>query len=174
MKLHAAYHKLLKMQLLLGILASMATRMTEQQLRAWRGFITAHATLIEQIDHELSAAECIPLHWYDVLVELHEAPEQRLRMNELARRVVLSRSTLTHLANRLEQVGLLKRERVGNDRRGAYAVLTAQGSDALRKAWPIYAQGISRYFIQHLSDQEVEALSVIFQRLLAADATSSR
>jgi len=156
------------MQLLLGILAAMSTRINEQQLGAWRSFITAHATLIEQIDQALNAAECIPLHWYDVLVELHEAPEQRLRMNELARRVVLSRSTLTHLATRLEQSGLLRRERVGSDRRGAYAVLTAEGAAALRKAWPIYARGIRHYFLQHLSDEEVEVLSVIFQRLLKA------
>lgn len=151
----------------------MATRIDEKQLGVWRGFITAHATLIEQIDQELSRAQCVPLHWYDVLVELHEAPDHRLRMNELARRVVLSRSTLTHLADRLEQGGLLKRERVGNDRRGAYAVLTEQGSDALRKAWPVYAQGISQHFVQYVSDQEIEAMSIVFQRLLAAHTTSS-
>ena len=54
-------------------------------------------------------AGCIALAWYDVLVGLVEAPERRLRMHELAERVVLSRSTLTRLVDRLEQAGLLQR-----------------------------------------------------------------
>src|SRR6266487_5523679 len=127
----------------------MKAHVTPNQLTAWRLFITSHATLIEQIDRELSAAGCVPLQWYDVLVELHEAPDRRLRMSELARRVVLSRSSLTHLADRLEAKGMLTRERVGTDRRGAYAVLTDRGRDALRQAWPIYAQGIAQHFAQH-------------------------
>lgn len=144
----------------------MTRRIGEQQLRTWRGFITAHATLIEQIDQELLTAQCIPLHWYDVLVELHEAPEHRLRMSELARRVVLSRSTLTHLASRLEHAELLFRQRVDMDRRGAYAVLTEQGQIALQKAWPIYAQGIQQYFLDHLSNEEIAVIDTIFQRIL--------
>lgn len=138
------------------------------QLTAWRLFITAHATLIEQIDQALAAAGCVPLQWYDVLIELYEAPERRLRMAELARRVILSRSSLTHLADRLERAGLIARERVATDRRGAYAVLTEAGHQALRTAWPIYAQGIARHFGGQLTVEEIELLTGIFQRLLAA------
>ncbi|GAB4204061.1 MAG: MarR family winged helix-turn-helix transcriptional regulator [Roseiflexaceae bacterium] len=146
----------------------MDTQLSVGHLAAWRNLITAHATLIEQIDRDLAAAECIPLSWYDVLVELLEAPEQRLRMSELARRVVLSRSTLTHLAGRLEGAGLLRRERVDADRRGAYAVLTGAGREAMRKAWPVYAQGIAAYFAAHLSPAEAEVLRDVLGRMLAA------
>jgi DNA-binding MarR family transcriptional regulator len=146
----------------------MTQSLTEPQLTAWRLFITAHATLIEQIDEELTAAGCIPLQWYDVLVELVEAPERRLRMSELARRVVLSRSSLTHLADRLEAKGLLTRERVGTDRRGAYAVLTDQGYAALRQAWPLYARGIAQHFSRHLTEEETRMLADAFARMLQA------
>jgi len=148
----------------------MRAHVTPSQLTAWRLFITTHATLIEQIDQELAVAGCVPLQWYDVLVELHEAPDRRLRMAELARRVILSRSSLTHLADRLEREGLLARARVDTDRRGAYAVLTDQGYQALRTAWPIYARGIAQHFSRHLTEEELQTVSKVFQRLLTAVA----
>jgi DNA-binding MarR family transcriptional regulator len=150
----------------------MSAHVTPSQLTAWRLFITTHTTLIEQIDQELAVAGCVPLQWYDVLVELQEAPDRRLRMAELARRVILSRSSLTHIADRLEREGLLSRERVDTDRRGAYAVLTDQGYQALRAAWPIYARGIVQHFSRHLTEAELQTLSDVFQRLLTAVASA--
>ncbi len=144
------------------------THVDETALAAWRAFITAHASLIERIDRDLAAAECVPLSWYDILIELVEAPEKRLRMSELASRVVLSRSTLTHLVERLEAHGLVKRERSDSDRRGAYAVLTDQGYAALRKAWPIYAHGISTYFASQLHAGDIQTLTSALTRILAA------
>src|SRR5262245_56887236 len=123
----------------------MTEHLDELHLAAWRTFITAHARLIDRIDGELIAAARLPLHWYDVLVELVEAPDHRLRMHELARSVVLSRSGLTRLVDRLESAGLLRRQPDPADRRGAYAVLTEEGRAALRKAWPVYAAGISKH-----------------------------
>ena len=140
----------------------------EARLTAWRQFITAHARLIEIIDAELVAAGCISLQWYDVLVELVEAPDRRLRMHELARRVVLSRSTLTRLVDRLEAEGLLARERSETDRRGANAVLTEKGLEALRQAWPVYARAIARHFARHLSTDEAQTLTAVFTRMLDA------
>lgn len=137
-------------------------------LNAWRTFITAHARLIETIDRELTAADCVPLHWYDVLVELVEAPEQRLRMSDLARKVVLSRSGLTRMVDKLEKAGLLLREASPEDGRGAYAVLTEAGHNALRKAWPIYAQGIKNYFAAYLRADETEQMAAAFSRMLSA------
>lgn len=89
-------------------------------------------------------------------------------MHELARAVVLSRSGLTRLVDRLEVEGLLARERSWDDRRGAYAVLTPDGLEALRQSWPIYAQGISEYFARHLSEDELRILSAALGRVLAA------
>src|SRR5947209_4747658 len=115
--------------------------LSDQHLAAWRAFLKAHAIIINRIDRDLAAAELPPLSTYDVLIELYEAPEHRLRMHELAQRVVLSRSGLTRLVDRLEAEGLLIRERSGADRRGAYAVVTEEGIAALRRTWPVYARG---------------------------------
>lgn len=145
--------------------------MTEEpdaaQLGAWRAFITAHAAVIGRIERDLAAAAVIPLTWYDVLIELYEAPDRRLRLHELADAVVLSRSGLTRLIDRLEAAGLLHREQATTDRRGAYAVLTDTGIAAMRQAWPIYARGIATYFGQHLSDGETRLLTDALSRVLA-------
>lgn len=146
--------------------AGMSDELDPTHLTAWRSFITAHAQLIAQIDRDLVAASCIPLLWYDVLVELVEAPEQRLRMSELAEKVVLSRSTVTRLVDRLEAEGLLQRQRSSTDRRGAYAVLTEQGRAALRRAWPIYAHSIAHTFARHLSTAEAVLLTTLMERTL--------
>ena len=150
----------------------MTDHVDETTLAAWRALITAHASLIERIDRDLVAAKCVPLSWYDILIELVEAPERRLRMSDLASRVVLSRSTLTHLVERLEREGLVKRERSDQDRRGAYAVLTEQGYAALRQAWPIYARGIATYFARHVHPNEIQALTDALTRILAALRTA--
>ncbi len=141
-------------------------KIDEPHLTAWRNFITAHARLIDQIDRELVVAECIPLHWYDVLVELAEAPERRLRMHELADKVVLSRSGLTRLVDRLENAGLLARQADPSDRRGSFAVLTDKGREALRQSWPVYAHGIREHFATLISPGEAQTLTEIFTRLL--------
>jgi DNA-binding MarR family transcriptional regulator len=142
--------------------------LSEQHLAAWRNFLKAHATIIDRIDHDLAVAGRPPLSSYDVLIELYEAPEHRLRMYELADRVVLSRSGLTRLVDRLEAEGLLTRDRNGTDRRGAYAVITDQGIAALRQTWPIYARGIAEYFAQWLTPEEAGLLEAAFGRILQA------
>jgi DNA-binding MarR family transcriptional regulator len=160
------------MQLLFAKLFSMSEKVDELRLNAWRAFIRTHALLIEQMDSELAEAGQIPLNWYDVLVELAAVPDHRLRMNELARKVVLSRSGLTRLVDRLEEAGLLSRESDRADRRGAYAVLTEPGLAALRQAWPVYAAGIVRHFTSHLSDEEARILTAVLTRML--DAAENR
>jgi DNA-binding MarR family transcriptional regulator len=140
--------------------------LSDQHLAACRTFLKAHATLIDRIDHDLGAAKLPPLSTYDVLIELYEVPGQRLRMHELAERVVLSRSGLTRLVDRLEAEGLLLRDRSGTDRRGAYAVITEQGIAALRRTWPIYARGIAEYFAQWLTLEEAQLLESAFGRIL--------
>jgi DNA-binding MarR family transcriptional regulator len=147
---------------------NMSDQLDDLHLEAWRNFITAHARLIDAIDRTLVSAEQLPLHWYDVLIELVEAPEHRLRLHELADRVVLSRSGLTRLLDRLEAAGLLTRQPDPADRRGAYAVLTDKGREAIRRSWPVYARGIQQYFARHVSDDEARLLIEVFTRLLDA------
>ena len=146
----------------------MDTELEQSRLQAWRSFLTAHAALINRIEHELEEAELVPLAWYDVLLALYEAPNQRLRMNELADAIVLSRSGLTRLVDRLEAEGLLSRERCGTDRRGAYAVLTDKGLAALRRTWPVYEKGIVEHFARYISDEEARTITGVFQRVLAS------
>ena len=137
-------------------------------LAAWRNFLTAHATLIDLIDRELVAAQRVPLHWYDVLIELMEAPDNRLRLHELAQKVVLSRSGLTRLLDKLENAGLLYRQAAASDRRGAFAVLTETGKEMVRHTWPVYAQGIARYFAVHMNEEEARVVRDVFSRVLQA------
>lgn len=143
----------------------MRTNLDGLKLDAWRHFITVHAQSIEHIDKALQEAGCIPLHWYDVLIELAEAEDKRLRLSELAVRVVLSRSGLTRMVDKLENAGLLRREAAAQDGRGSYAVLTESGAAALRKAWPVYASAIESQFAQHLSEEEARVLVNVFQRM---------
>jgi DNA-binding MarR family transcriptional regulator len=138
----------------------------EFHLAAWRAFINAHAAVIDRIEGELTRNGQLPLTSYDVLVALAEAEDQRLRMNDLANKVVvLSRSGVTRLVDRLEREGLLRRERTLEDRRGAYAVLTDEGQQALERARPVYARGIVEYFARHLSNSEVRTITSALARI---------
>ena len=105
---------------------------------------------------------------YDVLLGLERAPEQRLRLSELADHVVRSRSGLTRLVDRLEKQGLLRRERCPEDRRGAYAVLTDAGREALGRAWPVYRDAIQRHFASHLQGKEAGVIRQALARVLEA------
>ena len=133
----------------------------------WPLFLTAHAVLVERIESRLVQAGLPPLAWYDVLWGLERAPGQRLRMSELADKVVLSRSNLTRLVDRLEDAGLVERERSEEDRRGAYAVLTASGKAVRKSMWPVYAQGIKDLFESQLGDEEAATMGATLRRLLA-------
>lgn len=145
-----------------------APRLDGAREAAWRAFLTAHAAVIERIERDLAREKVLSLGHYDVLLALSEAPDRRLRMSELARAVVLSRSGLTRLVDRLERAGLLRRERCDDDRRGCYAALTDEGRAALRRSWPVYAGGIEEHFGRHLGDDEVATLTEALGRVLAA------
>ena len=132
----------------------------------WATFLTAHAVLVEQIEARLAAEELPPLGWYDVLWALERAPDQRLRMNELAAQVVLSRSNLTRLVDRLEEAGLVQRQRSADDRRGAYAVLSAAGKAMRKRMWPVYQTAIRELFEASISDAEAAAMGRALRRVL--------
>lgn len=134
----------------------------------WRLFITANIKVLERIEAKLAEAQLPPLEWYDVLLTLKEAPDYRLRLSELADHVLLSRSNLTRLVDRLEKAGLLHREPCPNDRRGTFAVLSQAGLAMQEAMWVVYAQGIAAHFTCHLEDEEVEVLQRVLQRLLVA------
>jgi len=140
-------------------------KLSANEQAAWRSFIKTHAQIIEWIERDLATEKRVPLTSYDVLIALFEAPDKRLRMHELASKVVLSRSGLTRLVDRLEKQGLIVRERSNTDRRGAYAVLTREGKRALVKAWPTYANGIKEYFISGMNEDELVTIQLILENI---------
>lgn len=135
------------------------------ELAVWRSFLRAHAQVLRTLESELAAADELPLASYDVLVQLTEAPLRRLRMTDLAERVLLSRSGLTRLVDRLERDGLVRREPCEDDARGLFAVVTDRGVDRLRQASRIHLAGIERHFVERFSAAELVQLGGLLARL---------
>jgi DNA-binding MarR family transcriptional regulator len=138
---------------------------TREQLDSWRTFLRAHATITRALETELVAEQKLSLAAYDVLVQLAEAPDRRLRMTELADAVLLSRSGVTRLVDRLEKAGLVARCPVESDGRGVAAELTQAGLLRLRTASRTHLNGIVRYFVEKLDGEELGALERISRRL---------
>lgn len=134
---------------------------------AWPAFITAHDALVVLIEERLRKAGLPDLSWYVVLWVLERAPDQRLRMHELADTAVIARSNLTRLVDRLENDGLVQRERVAGDRRGAYARITEKGREMRSQMWTVYGPAIDELFLKHLTPEENDLLRGIMMRLLA-------
>ena len=127
----------------------------------------AHAGTVRELERELAAEAGMPLAWYDVLLQLVEAPERRLRMAELADRVLLSRSGLTRLVDRLQAEGLVRREPSRDDARGTYTVLTSDGFERLRRAAPVHLDGVARHWLAHFTDDELRELGALLRRVTA-------
>ncbi len=131
----------------------------------WRTFLRAHTHTMRELERELLAETGMPIGWYDVLLQLAEAPERRLRMAELADRVLLSRSGLTRLIDRLQAEGLVRREPSPDDARGTYTVLTEEGMARLRKAAPVHLAGINANWLAHFTDDELRELGDLLRRV---------
>lgn len=131
---------------------------------AWARLLRAHKVLLEQVQGALAQAELPPLEWYDVLLELDLAEGKRLRLSDLGERIALSRSNVTRLCDRLENEGLLTREKCEEDRRGLFAALTPEGVALRKRMWPVYRQAIQAFFAAHLTQQEAEVLAGLLQR----------
>lgn len=112
--------------------ASPATGLDAVELGAWKGLLRVHASLMKSLDAELEASHRLPLTSYEVLIQLADAPDRKMRMCDLADSVLLSRSGMSRLVDRLERDGLLERAACPNDARGSFAVLTAAGRSCSR------------------------------------------
>ena len=113
--------------------------------------------MIDILDAELQAEAGMTLRWYDVLVNLEEA-DRPVRMNELASRILASKSGLTRVIDRMEEDGLVERQRPREDRRAIEVVMTAKGAEALQAARLVHRRGIQRHFAQHLDERAFAAL----------------
>ena len=136
----------------------------DRRLEAWRAFLHGHLLLTSTLGREMEAETGLPLTWYDVLLNLNEAGG-RLRMQELARAVLLSKSGLTRLVDRMVTAGYVGRQPDAGDRRGMLAVLTDEGKAALRRAAPVHLRGIDEHFGRHLSEEEAEVVLAVFDRV---------
>ena len=146
----------------------MENEVTPEHMAAWEILIRTVGALVKTFDYEMEKSVGLPLTWYDVLIQLSDAAEGRLRMQALADRVVLSRSGLTRLVDRMEKAGLVRREHSREDRRGYYAVLTEEGRRLFAQAQPIHHQGIQEHFARHLSDADVQAFTHIIGKVRQA------
>lgn len=138
------------------------------ELAAWTGFLRTHATVIRELDEELRRTHGLPLTSYDVLIQLSTAGDGSLRMSELAEAVLLSRSGLTRLVDRLEGQGQLERRDCPTDARGSYAAITDAGRERLAAARPTHLEGVRRLVLSHLKEREQEQLADFWRRMLHA------
>jgi len=141
--------------------------LTSEELHTWRTFLRSHATVTRRLEAELVAEHDLPLASYDVLVQLSEAPDRRLRMVELADAVLLSRSGLTRLVDRMEAEGYVRREPSPDDARGIFAVMTDKGFTTLRAASRTHLAGVSEHVIDRLTPSELAGLGVACLKLLS-------
>jgi DNA-binding MarR family transcriptional regulator len=137
----------------------------DHRLAAWSAFLRAHARIVRRLEAELQADQDLALTDYDVLVQLAQADERRLRMSELADRLMLSRSGATRLVDRLVAARLVERVTCDDDRRGQWASLTDAGHERLRRASPTHLRGVGEHFLDRLSTDELEGLGRILARL---------
>jgi DNA-binding MarR family transcriptional regulator len=135
-----------------------------REMKAWRSYIIASRRLLEALDadldgHDLSMAD------YEVLAQLSDAPDRRMRMSELAEIAMLSKSRLSHRMKVMEKAGWVRREVCTEDKRGSFAVMTEKGWRAIVKAAPDHVASVRNRFVDNLNVKDQEELAKIFDRL---------
>jgi DNA-binding MarR family transcriptional regulator len=142
-----------------------------EELGAWRGLLRVHARMTKALDAELVREHGLPLSSYEVLLFLADAPDGRLRMSELADGVLLSRSGLTRLVDRMERAGLLRRERCEDDARGYHALITDKGRELFGRARRTHLDGVRERFLRHLSPEELRTLARLWEKVAPGAAS---
>jgi DNA-binding MarR family transcriptional regulator len=139
-------------------LTSAAHWLTDDEQRAWRAYIQLAQLLMRQLDRDLHPFG-LSMHDYEIIVLLSEAPQNRLRMTELADRTAQSRSRLSHQVNRMESKGLVVREGCEGDKRGTFAVLTKRGEDIIGNVAPHHVASVRQHFIDQLAPDSLVTLT---------------
>src|SRR6478736_4806019 len=137
-------------------------------LAAFAALLKVQAVVVRKLEERLEEHRLVPSAQYDVLLELNAAPGRRLRMQQLSDRVVRSRSRVSRVVDEMEKAGLVRREPDPDDKRAAFAVITDDGRAALRKAAPVYLQGIEEEFLSHLNGAERKAVERSLRKVLDA------
>lgn len=136
-------------------------------LAAWEGFLRSHLALTRRLDRDLVEGHGLPLDWYDVLVQLHDAGGEAT-MGELATRLLISPSTCTRVVGRMADAGLVERRGDPVDRRVRHALMTSDGASRLRAAAVTHLAGIQRHFARFLPDDEAPVLRERFDAMRAS------
>ena len=140
--------------------------LTEEEQRAWRGLLRMTAQLNARANRLLQEEYGISLADYEVLVALSEAPEDRLRVFEVADALAWEQSRVSHQLARMQRRGLITREGCATDARGAFAVLTTAGRAAIERAAPAHVEQVRQLVFDELSHEQVSALTEITTRVL--------
>ena len=146
--------------------ANTSPDLSTAELDAWRGMLRVHAAVTRELDAELAAQHALPLSSYEVLMTLAAHPGGAMRMSELADGVLLSRSGLTRLVDRLGRNGLVRRRACPGDARGQLAELTPEGRRIFEHARATHLDGVRRRFLSRLSPEELEQLAAVWHRVL--------
>jgi DNA-binding MarR family transcriptional regulator len=139
--------------------------LSQEELATWRGLLRVHARMTKALDADLVREHDLSLSSYEVLLFLADAPDGRLRMSELADGVLLSRSGLTRLVDRMESEGLLRRERCEDDARGYHAIITDRGRELFQRARATHLDGVRELFLSRLSAAERRTLADLWERV---------
>jgi DNA-binding MarR family transcriptional regulator len=142
----------------------MTEPLDDAALDAWRAFLTAHARVTRRISRELAAEGLPDLGWYDLLWALRRSPGARLRVNQLAREVVLSPTAMSRFVDRAVAAEVVAREADPDDRRAQLVVLTDAGRALLRRMWPVYRRGIEAHFAAQL-DVDPREMAATLRRI---------
>jgi DNA-binding MarR family transcriptional regulator len=145
---------------------------TQEHLAAWLALLQAQAAVTDAVEAELVTGSDLPLAWHEVLVRLARAGG-RMRMRELAQAVLLSKSGLTRLADRMEKAGLLERSACPTDRRGTFAVLTKAGRSMLRRSGPVFRRAVEANLAGHLSPEELSSLRFLLEKVVQGSGQST-
>jgi DNA-binding MarR family transcriptional regulator len=139
--------------------------LTADEQQAWRATVRLSQLLMRQLDRDLNA-HGLNGHDYEILVELSEAPDHRLRMTDLADATSQSRSRLSHQISRMENRGLVRRDECEGDKRGTFAVLTKEGMNAIERVAPYHVENVRRHFIDRLTPHQLEEIRASFQPIV--------
>lgn len=140
-------------------------QLTARQQRAWRTYLSANVQLMERLDQELQQRSNLTLTDYEILLVLSVSPDRRLRMSDLARQVLVSRSRLTYRVDRLAETNYVTREECEDDRRGLWAILTDTGLEALRGARPDHELDLKTFFFDLMNEDELYAMERVMARV---------
>jgi DNA-binding MarR family transcriptional regulator len=133
-------------------------------MAAWRAFVSTTHLLERRIEEQLKSAAGLTHPQYEVLVRLADAPGQQMRMSELARVVVASKSALTYQITQLEKAGLVQRSACPSDERGVLAGITEAGLECLRRVAPGHLDVVRTYLIDKLSREELESMTTAMRK----------